>query len=169
MRFYSGFCFWDEKELFEEYLDTSDFCVAGFSYGAQKALIDAYHAKERINTLILLSPAFFQTQKPSFIRTQLHYFDVGQESYIKQFLTHVSSPSNVDLSTYLNVGSREELEALLTYQWDHNKIHEVLDRGTTIEVFLGEEDKIIQSLSAFRFFSSLTTTYLIKNRGHILV
>jgi pimeloyl-ACP methyl ester carboxylesterase len=168
MFYFNGFSLQNEEKLFSEFLLKDDLCVAGFSYGAQKAFEYVYHAKERINTLILLSPAFFQTQKPSFIRTQLHYFDVGQESYIKQFLTHVSSPSNVDLSTYLNVGSREELEALLTYQWDHNKIHEVLDRGTTIEVFLGEEDKIIQSLSAFRFFSSLTTTYLIKNRGHIL-
>ena len=38
-----------------------------------------YHfTTQRIDTLILISPAFFQTEKPSFIRTQLRYFEAGQ-------------------------------------------------------------------------------------------
>jgi len=169
MFYFNGFSLQHEEELFSEYLLKNDLCVAGFSYGAQKAFEYVYHTKERIDRLVLLSPAFFQTQKPSFIRTQLRYFEAGKETYVKQFLTHVSSPSKLDLSAYLNVGTKEELEALLCYQWDPKKIQEVLDRGTTIEVFLGEEDKIIETLSAFNFFSALTTTYFIKNRGHILV
>ena len=52
--------------------------------------------------------------------------------------------------------------------WDENKIQEVLDRGTTIEVFLGIEDKIIDAQAAFNFFSPLTTTYFMKDMGHIL-
>jgi hypothetical protein len=66
------------------------------------------------------------------------------------------------------VGKKEELEALLTYVWDEKKIQEILDRGTTIEVFLGEDDKIIDAQAAFDFFAPLTTTYFIKSVGHLL-
>lgn len=150
------------------YLLNSDYCVAGFSYGAQQAFEYVYQSKVRIDRLILLSPAFFQTEKTSFIRTQLRYFDAGKEAYVKQFLANAAYPSNVDLSEYLDVGTKEELEALLSYTWDQKKIQEVLDRGTTIEVFLGSEDKIIDAEKAFDFFRPLTTTYLMKSVGHVL-
>ena len=168
MKYFHGFSLQNEEELFNEYLINSDYCVAGFSFGAQQAFEYAYHSKKRIDRIILLSPAFFQTQKPSFIRTQLRYFEAGKEAYVQQFLSNVSYPSNTDLSSYLEVGTKEELEALLTYTWDKKKIQEVLDRGTTIEVFLGEDDKIICSKDVFDFFASLTTTYFMKSVGHVL-
>ena len=168
MKYFNGFSLQNEEELFTPYLIKSDYCVAGFSYGAQQAFEYVYHAKERIDRLILLSPAFFQTQKPSFIRTQLRYFEAGQEAYVKQFLANVAYPSKLELSDYLEIGSKEELEALLTYEWDNNKIQEVLNRGTTIEVFLGTEDKIIDAQDAFTFFESSCTIYLLKKSGHLL-
>jgi pimeloyl-ACP methyl ester carboxylesterase len=169
MKYFNGFSLQNEEKIFDEYLTKGDYTVAGFSYGAQQAFEYAYASKERIERLILLSPAFFQTQKSSFIRTQLRYFEAGQEAYVKQFLSNVEYPSNIDLSEYLNVGTKEELEALLTYVWDEKKIQEVLDRGTSIEVFLGFNDKIIDAKKAFDFFTPLTTTYLIKDVGHILI
>ena len=168
MIYFNGFSLQNEKELFAPYLVDSDYCVAGFSYGAQQAFEYVYHAKERIDRLILLSPAFFQTQKPSFIRTQLRYFEAGKEEYVKQFLANVTHPSCLDLSNYLKVGTKEELEALLSYTWDNKKIQEVLDRGTTIEVFFGQDDKIIDAQQAFDFFAPLTTTYFIKRVAHVL-
>ena len=167
-KYFNGFSLQKEEELFSEYLIQSELCVAGFSYGAQRAFEYVYESKDRIDRLILLSPAFFQTQKPSFIRTQLRYFEAGQEAYVKQFLANVIYPSILDLSAYLNVGSKEELEALLTYAWDEKKIQEVLARGTTIEVFLGKDDKIIDAQGAFEFFEPLTTTYFMKSVGHLL-
>ncbi len=168
MKYFNGFSLQGEKELFAPYLINSNYCVAGFSYGAQQAFEYVYQSKVRIDRLILLSPAFFQTEKTSFIRTQLRYFDAGKEAYVKQFLANAAYPSNLDLSEYLDVGTKEELEALLSYTWDQKKIQEVLDRGTTIEVFLGEDDKIINAQKAFEFFRPLTTTYLMKSAGHIL-
>ncbi len=168
MKYFSGFSLQKEEKLFSEYLIQSELCVAGFSYGAQRAFEYVYKSKERIDRLILLSPAFFQTQKPSFIRTQLRYFEAGQEAYVKQFLANVTYPSILDLSNYLKVGTNDELEGLLTYMWDKKKIQEVLDRGTTIEVFLGKNDKIIDAQGAFEFFEPLTTTYFIKDVGHLL-
>ncbi len=168
MHYFNGFSLHSEEELFNAFTIKSDLCVAGFSYGAQKAFEYVYNSKERIDRLILLSPAFFQTQKTSFTRTQLRYFEAGQEAYVKQFLENVSYPSSVDLSKYLNVGIKEDLNALLTYTWDKQKIQEVLNRGTTIEVFLGKEDKILDSQEALEFFAPLTTVYFIKNVGHLL-
>ena len=168
MKYFNGFSLQEEEALFSPYLLNSEYCVAGFSYGAQQAFEYVYHTKKRIDRLILLSPAFFQTEKPSFIRTQLRYFEAGQEAYVKQFLANVAYPSSVDLSDYLNVGTKEDLEALLTYQFDSKKIQEVLNRGITIEVFLGNEDKIIDSKKAFDFFAPLTTTYFMKRVGHVL-
>ncbi len=168
MKYFNGFSLHKEEELFSEYLIQSELCVAGFSYGAQKAFEYVYESQERIDRLILLSPAFFQTQKPSFIRTQLRYFEAGQEAYVKQFLANVDYPSKIDLSNYLKIGTKEELEGLLTYVWDKEKLQKVLDRGTTIEVFLGKDDKIIDAEETFDFFTSLTTTYFIRSVGHLL-
>lgn len=168
MQYFNGFSLRGEEALFTPYLIESEYCVAGFSYGAQQAFEYVYHSKKRIDRLILLSPAFFQTEKPSFVRTQLRYFEAGQEAYIRQFLANAAYPSGTDLSEYLKVGTKEELEALLSYTWDKKKIEEVLDRGTTIEVFLGEKDKIIDTQQAFTFFKPLTTTYFMKGVGHIL-
>jgi len=167
-KYFSGFSLQNEEQLFSEYIIQSELSVAGFSYGAQKAFEYVYESKERIDRLILFSPAFFQTQKPSFIRTQLRYFEAGQEAYVKQFLSNATHPSNIDLSSYLKVGNKDKLEALLSYTWDKQKIQEVFDRGTTIEVFLGNDDKIIDSQAAFDFFTPLATTYFMKDVGHVL-
>ena len=167
VKYFNGFSLKAEEALFEEYTTTSETCVVGFSYGAQKAFEYVYTSNTRIDKLILLSPAFFQTNKSSFIRTQLRYFEAAQKSYVEQFLLNVAHPSNLKLSDYLKLGTKDELEALLTYVWDQKKIQELLDRNITIEVFLGEKDKIIDSAAALAFFSQ-TTIYFIKNSGHLL-
>jgi len=165
--YFNGFSLTGEETLFEDYITEGDTCVVGFSYGAQKAFEYVYHTQERIDRLILLSPAFFQAEKPSFVRTQLRYFEAGKKAYIEQFLKNVTYPSSVDLTKYLKIGTKEELESLLTYQWDKEKIDTVLSKGTHIEVFVGEKDKIIQSHETLKFFSS-STTYLLKECGHLL-
>jgi pimeloyl-ACP methyl ester carboxylesterase len=168
MKYFNGFSLCNEETLFSEYLVKGDLVVSGFSYGAQKAFEYVSHTQKRVDRLILLSPAFFQNQKASFIRTQLRYFEAGREAYVKQFLLNAASPSSLDLASFLSEGSKEELEALLTYRWDAEKIKQVIGRGTVIEVFLGGKDKIIDAEKAFEFFAPLTTTYFIKNAGHIL-
>ena len=100
---------WDlmrEEKLFSDYLITSDLCVAGFSYGAQKAFEYVFNSKERVDRLILLSPAFFQTQKPSFVRTQLRYFQSGKEAYVVQFLKNVVYPSTILYRLYYRNNQR---------------------------------------------------------------
>ena len=91
MRFYSGFGFWNEKELFSEYLEEGEFVVAGFSYGAQKALIDAIDSKKRVDKLQLLSPAFFNNN-PKFIKLQLNSYKQKKKDYVKQFYQNTKHP-----------------------------------------------------------------------------
>jgi len=169
MIYFNGFALKGEEKFFEEQLINSDFCVAGFSYGAQKAFEYAYNSTERIDRLILLSPAFFQNHKKSFIRTQLRYYKADETSYAEEFLKNVIFPSNINLYDYLDINKYEELETLLSYVWDREKFLELIERGVTIEVFMGEEDKIVNSEKSYEFFSELTTVYLLKNRGHMLM
>jgi len=168
MQYFNGFSLIDEEAMFSEIITPSDYTVVGFSYGAQKAFEYAYASQNRIDKLILISPAFFQTQKKSFIRAQLRYFEAGKEAYVTQFLENVESPSSYSLKDYLEVGTQDELESLLSYVWDKMKIQTLLSRGTSIEVFLGTEDKIIDSEDTRAFFSQDCTTYSIKNVGHLL-
>jgi len=169
MKYFNGFALQGEERFFESYLIKSDFCVAGFSYGAQLAFEYAYKTNKRIDRLLLLSPAFFQHHKSSFIRTQLRYFKSDQQAYTQQFLKNVAYPSSIDLKPYLNIGRYEELKSLLTYIWDKDKMMALQKRGVTIEVFIGGKDKIVDAQKSFEFFSKINTAYYFKEQGHLLI
>jgi len=168
MKYFNGFSLVGEEIFFKEQLINNDFTVAGFSYGATKALEYAYKSTKRIDRLILLSPAFFQNHKKSFVRTQLRYYKTDEKSYTEQFLKNVSYPSSIKLNEYLTQGKAEELEELLTYSWESKKILEILKRGIIIEVFIGEVDKIVDAQKSFEFFSELVPCYFVKGVGHLL-
>lgn len=167
-RFFSGFCFVDESELFEDYLEINDFTISGFSFGAIKAFESVYNSEKRVDKLQLFSPAFFQTQDARFKRTQLMYFKKDANAYCENFLKNVISPTNKDISKYFKLGSSEELDELLSYEWSEEKLQELVDRGIKIEVFIGGVDKIIDSQKAKDFFVNFATVYYIKEKGHLL-
>ncbi len=169
VKFFSGFCLKNEQELFEPFLDQTDYTVAGFSYGAQKAIEYALSATQRIDRIILLSPAFFKTRSKSFLRAQTHYFSIDKDKYIQNFLTNISLPNGkIDLKKYIDDGDIKQLEELMSYEWSDDTLITLKNRGIKIEVFLGEEDRIIDSKSALDFFSKYTITYFIKKAGHLL-
>jgi len=168
MHYFNGFSLKNEEDLFSDYLIQSDYCVAGFSYGAQKAFEYASTTDKRIDRLILLSPAFFQMQQKSFIRMQLHYFKADKEAYIGQFLKNAAYPSSMDLTPFLHLESKEALESLLTYQWEKQKIEALQKKGISIEVFLGAKDRILDAKEVFGFFSEVATCYYLKDGGHLL-
>jgi len=170
MRYFNGFSLEGEEVFFQDILLESDFSVAGFSYGAQLAFEYVYqNPSVRVDRLLLISPAFFQDQKPSFIRTQLRYFKADPKGYGEKFLENVRYPSRVSLRPYFRQGSYESLASLLEYVWDPVKIQVLVDRGVIIEVFLGEADKIVRSDRSLDFFKPLVTTYYRKGVGHLLV
>ena len=169
MKYFNGFSLCNEEKFFKEKLIESEYSVAGFSYGTQKAFEYVYNSTKRVDRLVLISPAFFQNHKKSFIKTQLRYFKSDRESYTKQFLQNVAYPSSVDLTPYLSDGTYEELESLLGYVWEKEKILELLARGVIIEVFMGDSDKIVDTKRSYEFFSDLVPVYLFKGRGHLLL
>ncbi|WP_044415094.1 pimelyl-ACP methyl ester esterase BioV [Halarcobacter anaerophilus] len=167
-KYFSGFCLENEKELFKEYLCEKSLCVAGFSYGAIKAFEYVYNSDSRVDLLQLFSPAFFQTMDKKTKRLQLMFFKKDKDEYIKNFLKNVSFPSNIEMKKYFKEGTSLELEELLNYTWDKEKLQKFVDRGIKIEVFLGQKDKIIDSKGAKEFFKDFATVYYIKEKGHIL-
>ena len=166
--YFSGFCFYEESELFDEYIIRNDFTISGFSYGAIKAFEEALNREIRVDKLQLFSPAFFQNFDDKFKRTQLMYFKKDANSYVQTFLDNVIYPSNKDISKYFKLGTIEELEELLTYVWYEEKLQKLVDRGTIVEVYLGADDKIIDSLKVKDFFQKFATIYYIKEKGHLL-
>ena len=163
MRFYSGFGFWGEKELFRECLDESEFCVAGFSYGAQKALIDAVHTQKRVDKLQLFSPAFFTNNK-KFAKLQINAFNKNKPQYIKNFIENVKYPKDIDISSYMDEATSYELEEMFEFNWGLIEYA----KDIKIEVFIGEKDKIIDVNKAVEFFTKYAKVYFIKNSGHLL-
>lgn len=168
MKFFSGFCLNGEYELFKPWLNSNSYTVAGFSYGAQKALEYAITTKTRVDRLQLFSPAFFNNKDNKFKKLQLIYFAKDKDQYIENFLNNCANSCNVDLKKYLKLDSKDDLKNLLYYQWQKDKIEFLLNKGITIEVFLGESDKITDSKEALSFFKDITTTYYIKKANHIL-
>jgi len=166
MKYFSGFLFANEQELFSDYISNGDTVVAGFSYGAIKAVEYALKSGKRVDRLILLSPAFFEDKNESYIKKQLKYFDAP--TYKQSFFANVAYPSEIDLSQYYFPHTQEDLEILLRHKWDTSKLQELIDKGTQIEVFLGGKDRIINTANANAFFSEVAITYLIKDAGHAL-
>ena len=166
--YFSGFCFRNESELFNEYLESNDFTVCGFSYGAIKAFEEVLSTNQRVDKLQLFSPAFFQTFDDKFKRTQVMYFKKDANAYVETFLQNVIYPSNLDISKYFELGTSKQLEELLNYNWSEKKLQEVVDKGVKIEVYLGGVDKIIDSSKAKDFFKNFATVYYIKEKGHLL-
>lgn len=169
MKFYSGFSLKGEEKLFDSFLISSDFCISGFSYGCIKAVEYALGTDERIDKIQLFSPAFFNDKDEKYKRLQMMFFGKDENTYTKNFLENVKYPSEIDLSSYLSIGKNEELKELLYYIWDSEKIKSLISKGIKIEVYLGEDDKIINSQSARDFFKSCQCeVYFIKKVGHLL-
>lgn len=168
MRFFSGFKFRDEKAIFEDFLSQSQFSVAGFSYGAILAFEYALNSDERIDTLQLFSPAFFQNRDEKFIRTQLLHFKKSEKLYIQNFQSNSFFPKEVPPNFPVGDGDYSDLEKLLRFQWREEDLNSLLNKGTKIEIFLGERDKIIDSDEAWEFFKNFGTVCYIKGVGHTL-
>ena len=167
-KYFSGFCFFEESELFKDYIIQNDFTVSGFSFGAIKAFEEVLNSNNRVDKLQLFSPAFFQTQNEKFKRTQIMYFKKDANAYCQTFLSNVLSPLDLDISKYFKLGSIEELQELLYYEWSEEKLQKLLDKGTKIEVYLGGVDKIIEASKVKEFFKNFATVYYIKEKGHLL-
>ena len=165
--FFSGFCLKNEQELFNDYLIKNDFTISGFSYGAQKAFEYSLNSEKRVDLLQLFSPAFFQNKDKKYKRLQLMFFKKDPKEYVDNFLKNCGFTSKLAKS-YFELESYEDLESLLNYTWDKEQLQKLIDKGTKIEIYLGADDKIIDSKTVKDFFVEFGEVYYIKEKGHIL-
>ena len=167
MVYYSGFSLKDDISYFKEYLKESDYTVAGFSYGAIKAFEYAISCKDRVDTLQLFSPAFFQTKSESFKRAQLRAYNRDRNDYLSHFIKGCFEPYELEKTQHIAT-KESELQELLEYVWNPQKLKDIVNSGVAVEVYLGSEDNIIDVEGAYEFFKQYATTYLIKGANHFL-
>lgn len=170
MKFYSGFSLQDEEYLFAPYIKRSDYTISGFSYGAIKALkatLDALDNSERVDTLQLFSPAFFQTKPEKFKRLQLISYKKNRLVYMQQFLKSCFAPYEPKIVGSVST-SASELQELLEYEWSLDLLNAIVDKGVTLEVYLGGKDAIIDVEAAREFFLEVATVTYVKDANHFL-
>ena len=170
MKFYSGFSLQNESYLFDEYINSSEYCVCGFSYGAIKAfeyVKEQISLSKRVDTLQLFSPAFFQTKPEKFKKLQLMGYKKSEDAFLNQFINSCFTPYHKKIVQHTSTVV-DELEELLHYEWDVEELKAISDKGITIEVYLGGEDKIIDVESAREFFLQIASVTYIKNANHFL-
>lgn len=170
MKFYSGFSLKNELYLFKNYINNSDYSVCGFSYGAIKAFKDVKKQiknNHRVDTLILLSPAFFQTKPLKFKKLQLMAYKKDKDTYLKQFINSCFSPYEKKIIEHCD-STLDELDELLNYEWLIDDLKELKNKGVKIEVYLGGKDKIIDVIGAKELFLDVATITYIKDANHFL-
>lgn len=165
--YFNGFALQDEAHFFDDIIDRGQYVISGFSYGAIKAFKEALNSTTRVDKLQLFSPAFFQSKSSKFKRLQLMGYQKNSEAYLAKFTENCFLPYGVQDVTYAK-HSAAELEELLTYEWDLKELQQLIDRGTTIEVYLGGQDKISDVGPAYTFFLPFATVTLVKGANHFL-
>lgn len=167
MKFFSGFSLKGDRHFFDPYLKKGEYDVAGFSYGAINAARYASDASERIDTLQLFSPAFFQSRKESFRRMQLGGYLKDPAGYRELFLANCFAPCATE-ETQEGEHDAEALRDLLYFVWEGELMERIRAKGTRIEVYLGLEDRIIDVEGAREFFLPYATVTSIKKANHFL-
>lgn len=170
MQFFSGFSLKNELYLFEDFIQKSEYSVAGFSYGAIKAF--RYVQKQlqegkRVDTLQLFSPAFFQTKSKKFHRLQMLAYTKERKKYMQHFIESCFAPYEKKELEFQKT-TKEELAELLGYEWSIAELVELQSKGLNIEVYLGSKDAIIDVEAAREFFLNVATLTYIKEANHFL-
>ena len=170
MIFFSGFSLKNEENLFSDYIDGSEYSICGFSYGAISALhrcVDMIDKSQRVDKLVLLSPAFFQTKDEKFKRLQLMSYKKSTLQYIKDFRRACFSPYPEKKLESVETDI-SELKELLEYEWSLKMLQKVVESGVVIEVYLGSKDAIIDVEGARELFLKVATLTYIKDANHFL-
>ena len=170
MKFYSGFSLRNDLAFFNNYLDNSDYNIAGFSYGSIKAFNEVKKRVfnlQRVDRLQLFSPVFFQTKPLKFKKLQIMAYRRNSKEYIENFLTNSFKPLKKSTIDYAGE-TEDELYELLHFQWSISELLELKNMGVRIEVYLGSEDKIIDVDGAKEFFLDVADVTYINGANHFL-
>lgn len=168
MIFYSGFSLRDDRLFFDGLLKNGDYCVAGFSYGAIKAALYAAETSDRIDTLQLISPAFFQTKKESFRRLQMAGYLKDPAAYTEKFIESCFAPCEAGSVELDPDASEDQLRELLYFEWTRELMQSIRAKGIRIEVYFGLDDQVIDVTGAREFFIPYATVTSVRKGNHFL-
>lgn len=170
MKFFSGFSLQNDREFFKSFIKDTHYTVAGFSYGAILAFEytkDMLEKGKRVDTLQLFSPAFFETKSDQFKQLQLRGYRKNPQIYLSKFIAGCFAPHAIkDIS--LKESNIKELTELLYYKWNLDTLVELKNKGVVIEVYLGDQDQIIDTQGANNLFIEVATVITIKDANHFL-
>jgi len=165
--YYNGFALQNEAHFFSGIIEDTPYTLSGFSYGAIKAFKEAVKSTKRIDTLQLISPAFFQSRDEKFRRLQLMGYRKDAKHYVDRFTENCFAPYGrkpLEIAEH----SCGALEELLGYEWQEEALKSVAEKGIRIEVYLGSEDRITDVKAAYAFFLPFATLHLIEGGNHFL-
>lgn len=168
--FFGGFALAGESHYFDEFINPSCYTVGGFSYGAIKAIrkvLEMLEEGRRVDTLLLISPAFFQDRDAKFKKLQRMAFVANKALYLDNFLNSCFSP-HARKAVELGECSVGELDELLEYVWSAKELALLVQSGVKIEVYLGDKDAIIDAKKAKEFFLPFATVSLVIGGSHFL-
>lgn len=168
MNYFSGFGLEGEENLFLEFIKNSDFCVAGFSFGAISAFEYVNSYSHRVDILQLISPAYFQGKASSFKKAQIMSFKKSKAEYMKKFYQNSTSREDI-IKPYKKSPTLEELIFGVEYIWSRERLESLKKRGVNIEIYLGECDNIVDVKAIKEFFLDFADVYYLKNRDHFLL
>jgi len=139
--YFSGFSLENESNIFASFLQKSEVIASGFSYGAIK-LIESIlndiekneHLHKRIDKIQLFSPAFFNDKDKKYKRMQLMFFQKDSATYCDNFLKNCGF-SLEEKEKYFQMGTYEELEELLHYNWSEEKMYLLLKKTSLSKLF----------------------------------
>ena len=160
MIYFSGFALQNESVLFKNIIPKDPFCVCGFSYGAIKALRYALKDLQRIERVILISPAFFNDKDERFKKTQLFFFKKDPQKYIKNFFKNCSL--KVDLYPFFKEPSFFELKELLYFNWQTKDLDYLRKKISILRFILDKMIKLSIPSKPFCFLKNLQLYFFIK-------
>ena len=165
--YFSGFSLKNEKDIFEQFIVNNNFTVNGFSYGAIKAFEYVINSDKRVDKLQLFSPAYFNDKDKKYKRMQLMFFKKDPALYCDKFLNNSGFSTDMK-NQYFSMGTYQDLDQLLNYEWKKENMEIITNRNIKLEVYIGEKDKIIDPQNTLEFFKNYGEVYFLKDAGHIL-
>ncbi|WP_121021197.1 pimelyl-ACP methyl ester esterase BioV [Helicobacter vulpis] len=175
--YFSGFGFSNEDWLFAWLLEKGTrYDVAGFSYGATRALEFAYHQVKqgrRVQNLMLIAPCMLAHKSQAFKNLQLKAYQQDPHAYMRAFFEKIGWSAllqqDPSLARFTHLGSLQDLQILLNYAYAPEKLEFLCAKGVRLEVFIGLEDAIMDAQALRSFFKNYGCVWCFKGANHLLL
>lgn len=174
---FNGLFFQKEIKFLKIFNNRGIYDISGFGFGTQKAYDEAFlkvSRGERVNRLVLFSPAFFGeigqiTQSDRDL--QIKAFKKNKWTYgynLLRLMEGENMRENFIPKKFIFEMQLPDLYSMLNYVWDAKKLEMLAYMGVITEVYLGGRDKTINVSKVSDFFAPHSVVYLFKQANHFL-